>query len=406
MTAHPLSGEDMIPDTGIRYIRHTGAPSVFKAGWVIRDPWTILKNAGVAAADGCITDILETVPGHWHVTDCGPGILMPPLVNAHLHLELSALAGRLPMGKGFEPWVAALLREREAIGIPGLARAAKKAVLALQNQGTGLVGEISTLGITRSLLSDHGMSGVWFREYLGTTFPDPDPNLVKEYPLSVSVAGHAPHTTSPDLLVFLKACTRKNRLPFSIHAAESTAEMRFVAGNNGQWHDFLVQRGIDPSAWPVGNKTPVKYLNDLGVLGPDTLAVHLLQVTDADLDMLADTQTRICLCPRSNQTLHGRIPDIPAMLKRNLTPALGTDSLASCDSLSLFDEMAFVRQHCPGVPPADIFAMATKNGAMALGAGDQYGTLDPGKRSEFIYLDPGAPSRDQVLEKVTCYGIR
>jgi cytosine/adenosine deaminase-related metal-dependent hydrolase len=93
----------MIPDTGIRYIRHTGTPSIFKAGWVIRDPWTILKNAGVAVADGCITDILETVPGHRHVTDCGPGILMPSLVNAHLHLELSALADRLPLGKGFEP---------------------------------------------------------------------------------------------------------------------------------------------------------------------------------------------------------------------------------------------------------------------------------------------------------------
>ncbi|MEX1299592.1 MAG: amidohydrolase family protein [Desulfotignum sp.] len=402
MTAHTPSGADTCSNDGIRYIRHTGNPAVFKAGWVIRDPRTILKNAGIAVADGTITEILDTVPAHRTVTDCGPGILMPPLVNAHLHLELSALANRLPLGKGFEPWVAALIRERDAMGIPALTRAARDAVHALPGQGTGLVGEISTLGITRSVLSDHGMAGVWFREYLGTALPDPA--LFRKSLLSVSVAGHAPHTTSPDLLVFLKARARKNRLPFSIHVAESTAEMRFVAGDNIQWHDFLVQRGIDSAAWPVGNKTPVTYLNDLGVLGPDTLAVHLLQITDRDLDILADTQTRICLCPRSNRNLHGRIPDITTLVKRHFTPALGTDSLASCGSLSLFDEMAFIRKHCPDVPPADVLAMATKNGAMALGMADRYGTLDPGNRSEFIYLNSGASSRDQVLEKVTSYG--
>jgi cytosine/adenosine deaminase-related metal-dependent hydrolase len=402
MTADTVTDTDRNPDAGIRYVRHTGEPSIFKAGWIIKDPWTVLENAGIALARGRITDILTTVPKDRTVTDCGPGILMPPLVNAHLHLELSALANRLPLGKGFEPWVAALLKQREAIGIPGLTRAARDAVHALPGQGTGLVGEISTLGITRSLLSGHGMAGVWFREYLGTALPDP--TLVREFPLSVSVAGHAPHTTSPDLLVFLKERARSNRLPFSIHVAESDAEVRFLGGDNSQWREFLLQRGIDPTDWPVGNKTPVKYLNDLGVLGPDTLAVHLLQITDRDLDILADTQTRICLCPRSNRNLHGRIPDITTLVKRNLTPALGTDSLASCGSLSLFDEMAFVRKHCPDVPPADVLAMATKNGAMALGMAGEYGTLAPGNRSEFIYLNSGASSRDQVLEKVTSYG--
>ncbi len=403
MTSYNTSGKIPVPDTRIQYIRAGDEPAIFKAKWVIKDPWTLLENAGIAVAGGRITAVLDSVPSGPSVTDCGPGILMPPLVNAHMHLELSALADRLPLGKGFEPWVAALLKERDSIGIPGLARAARRAIDAFPGQGTGLVGEISTLGITRSLLSDRGMAGVWFHEYLGTGHPDL--TLSADRPLSVSAAGHAPHTTSPDLLGFLKDRTQQRGLVFSLHVAESDAEMAFMAGNNRQWHDFLVQRGIDPSDWPVGNNnTPVMYLNDLGVLGPGTLAVHLLQVTALDLDLLADTRTRICLCPRSNQNLHGRIPDIPALLKRHLAPALGTDSLASCGSLSLFDEMRFVRQHYPVVSPADILAMATKNGALALGMADRFGTLDPEKQSEFIYLDSGASSRDQVLEKVTCHG--
>ena len=146
------------------------------------------------------------------------------------------------------------------------------------------------------------------------------------------------------------------------------------------------------------------YLSDLGILGPDTLVVHLLQVTDTDLDLLADTKTRICLCPRSNVNLHGRFPDISAMLDRGLTPALGTDSLASCTSLSLLDEMAFVRHHFPEVSPADIIAMATENGAKALGLAHRFGTLSPGKQSDFIYLDSGVSARDQVLGKAVCYG--
>jgi aminodeoxyfutalosine deaminase len=91
------------------------------------------------------------------------------------------------------------------------------------------------------------------------------------------------------------------------------------------------------------------------------------------------------------------------MFKRDLAPALGTDSLASCESVSIFDEMAFVRQHYPGVSPADVLAMATKNGAYALGLGLHYGTLDPGRQSTFIYLDPGPVTRADILEKVTTY---
>ncbi len=134
MTAPPSSGADRLSNTDIRYIRHCGKPAVFKAGWVIKDPRTVLENAGIAVARGRITEILTSVPKDRTVKDCGPGILMPPLVNAHLHLELSALSGRLPLEKGFEPWVKALLRERETIGTPALIRAARHAAQTLSGQ--------------------------------------------------------------------------------------------------------------------------------------------------------------------------------------------------------------------------------------------------------------------------------
>ena len=393
----------MTPGSGIRFITEPIHSRTFSAGWVIKDPWTVLENAGITVAGGQIKKIVTPAPKGASVEDLGPGVLMAPLVNAHLHLELSALKNRLPLGKGFAPWVAALLRERDAAGTRTLKAAAQKAAASLQDMGVGLVGEISTLGITRQTLHNRGLAGVWFKEYLGDE--DQDPYLEKGYPISFSAAGHAPHTTSPKLLTALKKHTAASGLVFSIHVAESDAEMDFIAGTRGGWTDFLASRGIDTTAWPVGNKTPVAYLHDLGVLDGATLGVHLLHVTDRDLDILERTGTKLCLCPRSNQNLHGRLPDIASLLARNLLPALGTDSLASCDSLGIFDEMAFVRQLYPQIALPDILAMATINGASALGLERYWGTLDTGRSARLLYLDMGARTPAHVMEKVTSYGI-
>ncbi len=396
--------------SGIRFITEPSRSRTFRAGWVIKDPWTVLENAGITVAGGQIKKIVTPAPKGASVVDLGPGVLMAPLVNAHLHLELSALKNRLPRGKGFAPWVAALLRERDAAGTPTLKAAAQKAAASLQDMGVGLVGEISTLGITRQVLHNRRTAGVWFREFLGDEqeylgHEEQDLYIKKQFPLSFSAAGHAPHTTAPKLLTALKKRTAAAGLVFSIHVAESEVEMDFIAGIRGGWTDFLASRGIDTAAWPVGNKTPVAYLHDLGVLDGTTLGVHLLHVTDRDLDILERTGTKLCLCPRSNQNLHGRLPDIGSLLAWNLAPALGTDSLASCDSLGIFDEMAFVRQQYPQIALPDILAMATINGARALGLGQLWGTLDTGRTARLLYLDIRASTPAHVMEKVTSYGI-
>ncbi len=397
------------PGSGIRFIREPVQPKTFRAGWVIKDPWTIVENGFVAVAGGQIRKIMTSAPKGEAIVDCGPGILMAPLVNTHLHLELSALQGRLPFDKGFSSWVAALLAQREAAGTRTLAAAAYKAAGSLKDLGVGLVGEVSTLGITQAALSDLSVAGVWFREYLGDESQNIHPGdeslhirLQQGFPLSLSAAGHGPHTTSPHLLTAVKHRTRAAGLVFSIHVAESDVEMDFIAGTRGSgWRAFLSSRGIDTRTWPVGNKTPVAYLNHLGLLDDHTLGVHLLHVTDRDLDILAETGCKICLCPRSNQNLHAGLPDIASLLARNLAPALGTDSLASCGSLGIFDEMAFVRQHYRAISLPDILAMATVNGAAALGLGRYWGTLDKGKQAQFLYLEIGARTPADVMEKVT-----
>jgi aminodeoxyfutalosine deaminase len=371
------------------------------AGWVIVDSSTIIQNAWVLAEAGKIKEVYTGKPKHTPktFTDHGPGIIMPPLVNAHLHLELSALKNQLPMNQGFQTWVAALLEKRQTLGEEKLKQAAKQAITDLKNRGILYIGEISTLGITKELLQNSGLAGVFFQEYLGIKEPD-QTNIKKSPTLSISLAGHAPHTTAPPLLKKLKQQTLKRKLPFSIHVAESEAETEFISKKKGTWADFLTSRQIDYKTWNIDSATPVEYLNSLGILDNRTIAVHLLHITNKDIDTIQKTGVRICLCPGSNQNLHQKLPDIEKIIKKGIEPALGTDSLASSDSLDIIDEMTFIKLNYPNLKPETIFNMATKYGAKALGLEHLTGTLEPGKKADFIYLPIETTNKKQIFEKI------
>ncbi|MBU1163820.1 MAG: amidohydrolase family protein, partial [Proteobacteria bacterium] len=192
--------------------------------------------------------------------------------------------------------------------------------------------------------------------------------------------------------------TRKSNLPFSIHLAESEDEIEFLQTGKGKWAEFLSERRIDFSGWNLPVESPVKYLEDLGVLDENTMAVHLIHAEEKDFEILLRHNVSVCLCLRSNFNLHNMMPDLAGMFKAGIKPCLGTDSLASADSLSIFDEMAFVSKSFPSIPPAEILAMATVNGARALGFEDMFGSLTPGKRAAFVYAPVDVSSKSELLQ--------
>ncbi len=352
--------------------------TTYRAKWLLVDPWTVLENGYVSVSGRRIEAVGSgKPPGDIPVIDLGPGVMTPPLVNAHTHLELSALFNLLPFDRGFPHWTADLIQKRAEFTKSELVDAAKKAAEQMAENGGGAVADISTLGFTYELLQDSTLGGIFFHEHLGNTLPE-SPKLEAAFPLSSSLAAHAPHTTAPDLLRGIKQATTDLGLPMSLHLAESEAEVQFIQSGRGDWADFLTHRGIDFSDWPLPSESPVQYLHQLGILGAGTLAVHLLQCSDEDMKILKKTDTSACFCPRSNLQLHGLLPDISGFLSIGIKPCLGTDSLASCPSLNILDEMAFVSLNYDTIPPADIIAMGTINGAAALGIEAHFGRLAPG----------------------------
>lgn len=378
---------------------------IHRARWVVCDPDTVIPEGYVRTRGGIIREIgsgrggMKTVP----VVDHGSSILLPALINSHTHLELGALRGKVDFRSGFKIWVARLLQQREAAGEERLIAGADEAAQELKASGTGAVGEISTLGLTLEILSESGLFGVWFREYLGSGEMAESDALGRRGNLIFSLAGHGPHTTSPDFLIALKKAAAARNLPFSLHLAESDDEIRFLTTGKGEWADFLQFRGIDFSGWGLPAHDPVSYADSLGILDERTLLVHLLWAGKKEFDLLKKRKARVCLCPRSNLNLHGRLPDIPGMIRARLFPCLGTDSPASVETLSLFHEMAFISAHFPDLRPETIFAMATRNGADALGLDACMGTLSPGKMAIFALCrcsESLSPSR--VMETIVC----
>jgi cytosine/adenosine deaminase-related metal-dependent hydrolase len=194
---------------------------------------------------------------------------------------------------------------------------------------------------------------------------------------------HAPYSTHPVLIQNLKERARRLRHPFPIHVAEPGSEAEMLSRGSGELFTFLEARGFleHPYRPPAATDRPgsVRYLQELDVLDADTLCVHGVHVNSEEARILADTGSKVCLCPGSNRYLQVGIAPLPLYLDHGILPALGTDSAASNPELSLWREMRLLREEHPDVDPAVILAMATQGGARALGLDADYGSLAPGR---------------------------
>ncbi|MEA3230326.1 MAG: amidohydrolase family protein [Thermodesulfobacteriota bacterium] len=371
-----------------------------RAGWVITDPETIIRDGTIHVSNGRITAVKSgKAIGPDPVVDHGPGVLMPALINAHTHLELGALKEMLPRTAGFETWVRHLIKARAELRPEALLAGIQAGIDELIDTGCGAVGEIATLGLSKAPFFASILGGIWFEEHLGNILGD-FPTIPNDPSGRTSLAGHAPHTTSPDLLAGLKRATMHRNKPFSIHLSESNQEVEFIQSGKGPWANLLREHKIDFSSWPLPARSPVDYLEQLNILDEKTLAVHLLQADLQDFETLTACRVSVAVCPRSNQRLHDRLPDLMRMHATGLNICLGTDSLASCDSLNMFDEMAYAAKRFSFLSPETILAMATTNGARALGLETEYGRLAPGYRFSSVYAPLTADRPETVLEKI------
>jgi cytosine/adenosine deaminase-related metal-dependent hydrolase len=155
--------------------------------------------------------------------------------------------------------------------------------------------------------------------------------------------------------------------------------------------------------WEVPQSGPVTYLDRMSFWDSRTLAVHGVQLSDIELGLLAARDATLVTCPRSNIHVGVGAPPVARFFKSGVRIAIGTDSLASVQDLNLFAEVAEVHRLAPEVPPSRVLASATTNGAVALGLGHQFGTLEAGKRAALVAVSVPAGTVD--VEQYLVSGI-
>jgi len=343
---------------------------------------------GMIAAVGSPREVLREC-GDADVRDLGNAILMPGLVNAHTHLELSSMGRDRPPGGDYLTWLEKLL-ERRTNEDAGVARcAAEEARDALVARGTVAVGDICNDTWIADVWHDAPLGGALFHELLGLDDEGAD-DLFEAAQQRVdmrpapngwrwSLAPHAPHTTSPGLLRRLARHAANQRLPISIHLAESAGETALLADGGGEFREFFERRGFLGRGYKAARCTPFERVEAAGLLGPRLLAVHSIRLSAAEIQQIGESGATVVTCPRSNAYLGvGKAP-IPALLDAGAGLALGTDSLASTTDLDVFAEMAAMARLYPQLAPAVIVRAATLGGAAALGLEAELGTISPGK---------------------------
>ena len=351
----------------------------------------IAVQAGRIAAVGGFREVRRSWPGAQVIEhpDC---VLLPGLINAHAHLELSHLSqlGRQPAPSSFPAWIEALLaaRSQAAADDAAMLQAARQALAQQQAEGVAVLADISNSGLTSQLAAEFSGRLLAFKEYLGLREDSAAAVLLRLQQESEEqpCAGHAPYSTHPALLRGLKA--RANRLGhvFPIHAAESSAEIELLRGGGGPFRDFLTERGLwDGSFQPLGGQGgSVRWLRQHGLLDSRTLCVHCVHIDTEEIALLAKSGAKVCLCPGSNRSLGVGRPPLASLLRHGILPAIGTDSLASNPELSVWRELRLLADEHPSVPPETMLAMATLGGAAALGLDKRLGSLEAGKEAVIL----------------------
>ena len=339
--------------------------------------------------------------------DLGEASLLPGLVNTHTHLELTGFEGA-GADLEFRDWIATIRQLKERRSPARFLEAARTGVRDCWAAGVTTIADTGDSGAVIQALAELGGSGVVYQEVFGP-HPAQLENSISGLSERVNallpfcservrlgVSPHAPYTVSGPLYSRVAELARRRGLPIAVHLAESKAESEFVTRGTGPFAEAWKARGIpqlsDPSHQPTARPSdrlsapsPVEWLDQHQVLGPDTLCIHAIQLTAGDIRTLAARAVAVAHCPLSNaRHAHGSAP-LGALRGAGVRVGLGTDSVASVGSLDLLAEARAARV-LAGLGADEALAMATLEGARALGLESRIGTLTPGKWADLVAI--------------------
>jgi 5-methylthioadenosine/S-adenosylhomocysteine deaminase len=387
--------------------------TVYEADWICPVSSAPVRNGRVAVENGKLVPVVEKDARIVRFPGC---VIIPGFVNAHCHLELTILRGFLD-DLAFSEWIPRLtFAKYEVLSRSDLLLSAQVGAVEMIRAGVTCLGEVMDLGTAWEAMREFGLRGVAYQEVFGPADGLADEALaglkrkVEDYrktetdTLRIGVSPHAPYTVSARLYQGVRQYAEQEHIQLTTHIAESPDEGMFVRFGTGIFADRWRQRAIplDPPGC-----SPLAYIDRLGLLRPETLLVHAIDLEDADIQRLSEKRPMLVHCPKSNAKLAQGVARIPEIRRAGVIVGLGSDSVASNNVVDMFEEMreAVFQQRCrtqklDSLDAQTVFRMATLGGAECLGLEEDLGSLDLGKCADFVVVDLNDPAVQPVHDPI------
>lgn len=402
-----------------------------RARWVVPVDAPPVENGCVHIEQGRITAVERASVGAKADVDHGDAMILPGFINAHTHLDLTAFRGCAPFLGSFTDWlrivvamqtadggcermdagIKAGLRESVAAGVTCIADigCGQRAINAWSKSPANIVGFFEAIGMGPRRHDDHprslrrAIASCELMRGVATPVPHkkagetPAPQEGAARPgsgriLSASISPHAPYSTAPEVYREATAYCRKHALPICTHLAETLDEAEFLAHGTGPFRRLLEDRGLwDRSFTPPGC-SPVEYAESLGLLTCRPLLAHGNYLSDSDISILARYGCSVAYCPRTHRFFEHAPHRYRDLLAAGVNVCLGTDSLASAPSLSMLDELRFLRSIDHKSTDASLLSMATIRGAASLNLQHELGSIAAAKRGDLAIVPLNNPN--------------
>ena len=357
-----------------------------------------IENGAVAISADRIVDVgkFPGVSARYSgqaIIDLGEQVLLPGLINAHCHLDYTCLRGKIPRQKSFTDWIRAINMEKSKLSPQDYIASIKEGVAEAKQFGTTTIVNLTAFPELIRQLPDTPIRTWWFAELIDVRSPNRTNELVDSAIESLKPAqnyGLAPHALFTASKSLYQRCeeTAKNVL-LTTHLAESREEMEMFRDGSGPLYEFMENIGRDMG--DCGHETALGLF--VGTPGGRSLPkrwiiAHLNELTESDFKLLEKVKTKfhVAHSPRSHDYFDHSTFQSERLRRLGFNICLGTDSLASNESLSLFAEMSAFQRSQPEISPEKIFEMVTVNPASALGQQNTLGRIRRGFRADLIAI--------------------
>lgn len=370
----------------------------FTADFIYTIDGPALRNHVIITDDDGTIKAIDSIKNH---TDGDvlrlKGAVCPGFINTHTHLELSYLKGMITPGQGLTQFIINLLEHRNAEK-ELIEESILNADFDMWNNGIVAVGDIANTPDSIQIKAKSKIIYHTFIETLGyrddkaNTLFDESINLLqlfKKNKLSASIAPHAPYSLSRSLWEHISLYISLAREITSIHIAESNEELNYCYDGSGPMNKIL-----EYLKYPEDTFTPYG-LRSIQAVWPymehakQILMVHNTFMAQSDFDLMQDRKKSVwlCTCPNANLYIEKRLPDYALWKKNTDQICIGTDSLASNNGLSVWDEIISIHSKYSKLSIEELLQWATLNGAKALMIEDQLGSITINKKPGFVHLE-------------------